>query len=194
MSSTTDSGTSRPAAATPREETLTLGGGCFWCIEAVYLALAGVTRVVSGYAGGQVDQPSYRAVTSGTTGHAEVIDVTFDLAVLSRDQVLDVFFTVHDPTTPDRQGNDVGPQYRSIVLYRDAAQQAAASAAIARAAASGEWKDPIVTEVAPLAVFWPAEDYHQQYFALHGEAPYCSLVIAPKLAKFRQRHAALLKT
>jgi peptide-methionine (S)-S-oxide reductase len=174
-------------------ETLTLGGGCFWCLEAVYLELDGVVSVVSGYAGGRTRNPSYKLVTTGTTGHAEVVDVTFDTNKLSRDQLLDVFFAIHDPTTPNRQGNDVGPQYRSIVLYRDEAQKHAAEQAISRAAASGEWRNIVVTEVVPLEVFYPAEDYHQQYFAQHGQEPYCSLVVAPKVAKFRKRFGALLR-
>src|SRR5688572_21149081 len=168
-----------------KTETATLGGGCFWCIEAVFNQLQGVESAVSGYAGGHVPDPDYEAVCGGGTGHAEVVRVTFDPDLLPYREVLEVFFTVHDPTTPDRQGADVGPQYRSIVLYRDAAQKDAAERAIARA--SAEWKDPIVTEVVPLEVFYPAEDYHQQYFALHGQEPYCNLVIAPKIAKFRKR-------
>ncbi|HET9483098.1 MAG TPA: peptide-methionine (S)-S-oxide reductase MsrA [Xanthomonadales bacterium] len=173
--------------------TITLGGGCFWCLEAVYDELRGVTEVVSGYAGGRMRNPTYGQVTSGTTGHAEVVEVTFDPGLLSLDDLLDVYFAIHDPTTKDRQGNDVGPQYRSIAFYRDAAQKAAIEAAIARTAASGEYRGAIVTEVVPFEVFYPAEDYHQQYYAQHGTEPYCSLVIAPKVAKFRKRFAALRK-
>ena len=172
-------------------ESIVLGGGCFWCLEAVYLEIDGVEKVVSGYAGGRTRDPSYKLVTTGTTGHAEIVDVTFDPAKITLDQLLDVFFTIHDPTTPNRQGADVGPQYRSIILYRDDAQKAAAQAAIERA--KGEWRDPVVTELVPLEVVYPAEDYHQQYFALHGSEPYCNLVIAPKVAKFRKRFASLLK-
>ena len=172
-------------------ETMTLGGGCFWCLEAVYDELRGVTEVVSGYSGGRMRNPTYGQVTTGTTGHAEVVEVTFDPAVLTRDQLLDVFFSIHDPTTKDRQGNDVGPQYRSIAFYRDDAQKAAIEAAIARTAASGEYRGSIVTQVEPFAVFYPAEDYHQEYYAQHGTEPYCSLVIAPKVAKFRKRFAQL---
>ena len=174
-------------------ETMTLGGGCFWCLEAVYDELRGVTEVVSGYSGGRMRNPTYGQVTTGTTGHAEVVEVTFDPSVLTRDQLLDVFFAIHDPTTKDRQGNDVGPQYRSIAFYRDAAQKAAIEAAIARTAASGEYRGSIVTQVEPFAVFYPAEDYHQEYYAQHGTEPYCSLVIAPKVAKFRKRFAQLRK-
>ena len=174
-------------------ETMTLGGGCFWCLEAVYDELRGVTEVVSGYSGGRMRNPTYGQVTTGTTGHAEVVEVTFDPAVLTRDQLLDVFFSIHDPTTKDRQGNDVGPQYRSIAFYRDDAQKAAIEAAIARTAASGEYRGSIVTQVEPFEVFYPAEDYHQEYYAQHGTEPYCSLVIAPKVAKFRKRFAQLRK-
>ena len=186
-------GVAMATGANAATETMTLGGGCFWCLEAVYDELKGVTEVVSGYAGGRMRNPTYGQVTSGTTGHAEVVEVTFDPAVLTRDQLLDVFFAIHDPTTKDRQGNDVGPQYRSIAFHRDAAQKAAIEAAIARTAASGEYRGDIVTEVVPFDVFYPAEDYHQQYYALHGTEPYCSLVIAPKVAKFRKRFAPLRK-
>jgi len=178
---------------TKAAETITLGGGCFWCLEAVYDELRGVTSVVSGYSGGRMRNPTYGQVTSGTTGHAEVVEITFDPAVLSLDDLLDVFFAIHDPTTKDRQGNDVGPQYRSIALHRDDAQKGAIERAIARVAASGEYRGAIVTEVLPFDVFWPAEDYHQEYYAQHGSEPYCSLVIAPKIAKFRKKFAALRK-
>ena len=180
------------AESTATEEKLTLGGGCFWCVEAVYEELRGVSAAVSGYSGGSVDKPNYRQVTSGTTGHAEVVEITFDPRVVTRDVVLEVFFTVHDPTTRDRQGADVGPQYRSIAFYRDDAQKAAIERAIANAAK--EYSNPVVTQVVPFERFWPAEDYHQQYYELNGEEPYCSLVIAPKIAKFRKRYAALLKS
>ena len=181
------------ATTAAKTETIVLGGGCFWCLEAVYDELRGVTEVVSGYSGGRMRNPTYGQVTSGTTGHAEVVEVTFDPSVLKLDDLLDVFFAIHDPTTKDRQGNDVGPQYRSIAFHRDPAQKAAIEAAIARTAAAGEYRGAIVTEVVPLEVFYPAEDYHQQYFALHGSEPYCSLVVAPKVAKFRKRFAALRK-
>lgn len=171
-----------------------LGGGCFWCLEAVFQELAGVESVTSGYCGGTLDNPSYEAVCGGDTGHAEVVKVAFDPAAISLATLLDVFFTIHDPTTRNRQGNDVGPQYRSVVFCQDAAQQAEAQAAIARAAASGHWERPIVTELAPAAPFWPAEDYHSDYFRLHGHQPYCMLVVAPKVAKARTGFAALLKS
>ncbi len=175
------------------KEKLVLGGGCFWCLEAVYEELKGVESAVSGYAGGAVANPTYKQVTGGKTGHAEVVEVTFDPAIISRDKLLEVFFTIHDPTTLNRQGNDVGPQYRSIAFFSNEEQKAAIEKAIAATAASGEWRGPLVTEVQPLTVFYPAEDYHQQYFELNGEQPYCSLVIAPKVAKFKKRFAADLK-
>lgn len=175
-------------------ETLTLGGGCFWCLEAVFDELKGVDRVVSGFAGGHVANPSYEQVSDGNTGHAEVVQITFDPKVISRDVVLRAFFTIHDPTTPNRQGNDVGSQYRSIAFYRDDAQKAAIQNAIKASADSHQWDGRILTEVVPFTVFYPAEDYHQNYYKLHGENPYCSLIIAPKVAKFRKEFREYLKT
>lgn len=180
-------------AQTPQRESLVLGGGCFWCLEAVYDQVRGVESAVSGYAGGEVPNPTYKQVTGGRTGHAEVVEITFDPSVVSRDTLLDVFFTIHDPTTLNRQGNDVGPQYRSIAFYANEAQKKSIDDAIARTAASGEWRGNLVTEVQPLKAFYAAEDYHQEYFELNGEQPYCSLVIAPKVAKFKKRFAAILK-
>ena len=175
-------------------ETATFGGGCFWCLDAVFRQLNGVEKVVSGYAGGRTRNPSYKLVTTGTTGHAEVVDVTFDPAKITRDQLLDVFFTIHDPTTLNRQGNDVGSQYRSAVFYHSAAQKAAAEAKIAEIDRAAIWGKRAVTEVVPATTFYVAEDYHQEYFARTGNAnPYCSVVIAPKVAKFRKRFANLLK-
>jgi peptide-methionine (S)-S-oxide reductase len=171
-----------PAAS----ETLTLGGGCFWCLEAVFDELKGVSSVVSGYAGGHVKNPTYEQVSDGGTGHAEVVQITFDPRVVSRDVILQVFFTVHDPTTLNRQGNDVGEQYRSVAFYRDAEQKAAIEKAIAQTEASRAWSGKIVTQVEPLTQFYKAENYHQEYFKLHGTQPYCQLVIAPKVAKFRK--------
>lgn len=171
--------------------TATLAGGCFWCLEAVYQDLAGVVRVVSGYMGGQVERPTYEQVCSGRTGHAEVVQITFDPAVIGYDDLLDVFFTIHDPTTPNRQGNDVGTQYRSAIYHHDADQQAAAEAAVARAA--GLWADPIVTERGPATPFWPAEDYHQDYFANNPTQPYCAAIVAPKVAKARAAFRDKLK-
>lgn len=174
-------------------EVATLGGGCFWCLEAVFDELKGVTDVVSGYAGGHVPDPSYEQVCGGRTGHAEVVQVTFDPSVVSFRDILHVFFTIHDPTTRDRQGNDVGPQYRSIVLYNSPEQEAIAREVIAELTAEGLWKSPIVTQVEPLQTFYPAEDYHQEYFARNPGAGYCQFIIAPKVAKFRQKYLAQLK-
>ena len=175
-------------------ETATLGGGCFWCLEAVYRELTGVERVVSGYAGGRMPDPSYDAVCSGATGHAEVVQITFDPAVISYRDLLEVFFTIHDPTTLNRQGGDVGTQYRSAILFHDEAQRATAEQVKAEIAASGLWSDPIVTEIAPLEKFFAAEDYHQEYFARNPYQPYCMAVVAPKVAKFRKQHLARLRS
>jgi peptide-methionine (S)-S-oxide reductase len=175
------------AAQTPAtSETITLAGGCFWCMEAVFDELKGVSKVDSGYAGGHVPNPSYEQVSNGDTGHAESVQITFDPAVISRETVLKVFFTIHDPTTLNRQGNDVGNQYRSIAFYRDDAQKASIEKVIAETAASGEWRGKIVTEVVPFTQFYKAENYHQEYFKLHGTEPYCQMIIAPKVAKFRK--------
>ena len=165
-------------------ETIMLGGGCFWCLEAVFDELKGVTKVESGYAGGHVKNPTYEQVSNGNTGHAEVVQITFDPRVVTRDTILNVYFTIHDPTTPNRQGNDVGEQYRSVAFYRNPEQKAAIEKAIADA--SSEWHGKIVTQVEPLTQFYKAENYHQEYFKLHGTQPYCQLVIAPKVAKFRK--------
>ena len=170
----------------PSTETITLAGGCFWCMEAVFDELKGVTKVESGYAGGHVPNPSYEQVSSGNTGHAESVQITFDPQVVSLDTILKVFFTVHDPTTLNRQGNDIGEQYRSVAFYRNDAQKAAIEKAIAESQASGEWSGKIVTQVVPFTQFYKAENYHQQYFKLNGHEPYCQLVIAPKVAKFRK--------
>ena len=180
-------------AAEHGHETATLGGGCFWCLEAVYKDLKGVERVVSGYAGGELANPTYEQVCGGRTGHAEVVQITYDPQVVSFRDLLDVFFTIHDPTTRDRQGADVGPQYRSIVLYHDEAQKAAAERAIAAQGEQGLWRDPIVTEVVPLETFYPAETYHQDYYENNPRQRYCQIVIAPKVAKFRKEHLARLK-
>ena len=174
-------------------ETITLGGGCFWCTEAVFEQLKGVTKVESGYSGGTVVAPSYEQVCSGKTGHAEVSQITFDPKAISLKQILEVFFTVHDPTTLNRQGNDVGTQYRSVIFYRDDEQKAIAQAAIKEIEAEKIWRGKIVTELAPFKSFYKAEDYHQEYYRLHGEAPYCQVVIDPKVAKFRKKFQSLLK-
>lgn len=174
-------------------EVATLGGGCFWCLEAVYDDLRGVTDVVSGYAGGHVANPSYEAVCAGTTGHAEVVQVTFDPEEVSFRELLDVFFTIHDPTTLNRQGADVGTQYRSAVFYHDDEQKRVAEEAIRDLEAEEVWDSPIVTEVVPLTEFYPAETYHQEYYARNPRAGYCQVVIAPKVSKFRKQYLAKLK-
>jgi peptide-methionine (S)-S-oxide reductase len=179
--------------AQPDRELATLGGGCFWCLEAVYKDLKGVERVVSGYAGGEVENPSYEQVCGGRTGHAEVVQIEFDPQVVTYRDLLDVFFTIHDPTTKDRQGADVGPQYRSIVLYHSPEQRAEAERAIADLEAKRIWRTPIVTELAPLETFYPAEAYHQDYYEQNPRQRYCQIVIAPKVAKFRKEHLARLK-
>ena len=173
------------------QEIATLGGGCFWCTEAVYDELNGVTDVVSGYEGGHVQNPTYRQVCGGDTGHAEVVQVTFDNSVVSYRDILDVFFTVHDPTTLNQQGADIGTQYRSVIFYHSPEQEQTAREALA--AASQLWDDPIVTEIAPTETFYPAEDYHQEYFANNPDQQYCKLVVRPKVNKFRMQHMARLK-
>lgn len=176
-----------------RLEVATLGGGCFWCLEAVYVELGGVEKVVSGYAGGHVKNPTYREVCSGATGHAEVVQVTFDPAVISYADILRVFFTIHDPTTLNRQGADVGTQYRSIILYHDEAQKQTALEVMNEITAQRIWPNPLVTGLAPLETFYPAEEYHQDYFARNPMQPYCQVVIAPKVAKFRKHYFAQLR-
>jgi len=174
-------------------QTAVFGGGCFWCTEAVFRRLRGVIDVEPGYAGGTVAHPTYEQVSSGATGHAEVVRFTYNPAVISYDDLLAVFFATHDPTTLNRQGNDVGPQYRSVVFVADEAQRAKAEALIRNLNASGEGGAPIVTTVQPLGDFWPAEDYHKQYYEHHRDASYCQLVINPKLRKLQEKFAALLK-
>ena len=171
----------------------TLGGGCFWCLEAIFEQLNGVVSVESGYAGGQINNPDYREVCSGKTGHAEVVQVTFENSELSYEDLLRVFFTVHDPTTLNRQGADVGTQYRSVVFYHSLEQQKAAQAIIAEITQSGIWTNPIVTEVLPYTDFFIAENYHQGYFKRNEEESYCQVVIAPKVAKFRKLYVNRLK-
>ena len=175
------------------KEVATLGGGCFWCLEAVYDDLRGVTDVVSGYSGGQMDNPTYKAVCSGTTGHAEVVQITFDNEMISFRDILDVFFTIHDPTTLNRQGADVGTQYRSAIFYHSPEQQAVAEQTIAGVSAEKLYANPIVTEVTPFEQFYAAEDYHQEYFKHNPEQGYCQFVVAPKVAKFRKQHFDRLK-
>jgi len=177
-----------------RIETATLAGGCFWCLEAVYDDLKGVQSVESGYMGGRTKNPTYAEVCDGDTGHAEVVQIVYDADVVSFEQLLDVFFTIHDPTTRNRQGNDVCTQYRSAVFYHSPEQKAAAEAKIAEIDRAGIWGARAVTEVVPATTFYVAEDYHQEYFARTGNAnPYCSVVIAPKVAKFRKKFVEQLK-
>ena len=175
------------------DQIATLAGGCFWCIEAVFDDIAGVTAVESGYTGGQVVNPTYRQVCGGDTGHAEAIRVHFEPNQISYGELLDIFFAVHDPTQLNRQGNDIGPQYRSAIFPHSPEQEAEARAAIARA--QKDWDKPIVTTIEPEGPWYVAEDYHQEYFAREGDQnPYCQVVVAPKLAKFRKSYAARLKT
>ena len=169
------------------------GGGCFWCIEAVFAEVRGVLSVESGYAGGHLENPGYARVCDGDTGHAEVVRIEFDPQVIDFDTLLGIFFSVHDPTTPDRQGNDVGSQYRSIVLATDETQARKAREFIAALARERVFAAPIVTEVEPLQRYWPGEPEHQRYFERHPHQGYCAVVIAPKLAKFRRQHAQRLK-
>jgi len=174
-------------------EVATLGGGCFWCLEAVYQELRGVEKVESGYSGGDVPDPTYREVCSETTGHAEVVQVTFDPEAVSYRDILEVYFTIHDPTTLNRQGADVGTQYRSVIFYHDDGQRRVAEASISDLESEGIWSNPIVTEVEPFDEFYVAEDYHQNYFRNNGFQPYCQVIIAPKVAKFRKQHLDRLK-
>ena len=175
------------------EQTITLGGGCFWCLEAVFDEMRGVTDVLSGYAGGHVENPTYRAVCAETTGHAEVVQVRFNPAELSLEELLSVFFTIHDPTSLNRQGADVGTQYRSAIFYHDEAQRETAVKLIDELNAANIWSNPIVTELAPLDKFYVAEDYHQNYYANNPGQGYCRVVVAPKVAKFRKKFNHLQK-
>ena len=174
-------------------EVATLGGGCFWCLDAVYRDVAGVERVVSGYAGGHVPNPTYEQVCGKRTGHAEVVQVWYDPAVIGYEDILTIFWRIHDPTTRDRQGNDVGPQYRSIILTHDEGQRAAAEKTRDQAVAEGVWRDPIVTEIVPFDTFYEAEEYHQDYFAQNPYQPYCVYVVDPKVRKFRKSFQDKLK-
>jgi peptide-methionine (S)-S-oxide reductase len=181
------------SAAMTGMELATLAGGCFWCLEAVYQQLKGVQKVESGYAGGSVVNPSYQLVCTGTTGHAEVVQITFDPAIVSYRELLQVFFTIHDPTTLNRQGADVGTQYRSAIFFHSLEQKAAAEQAVVELNRAGVWGAPIVTQIAPLEMFYPAEDYHQEYFERNPGQGYCRVVIAPKVAKFRKQYLDRLK-
>lgn len=174
-------------------ETATFGNGCFWCTEAVFQELKGVEKVMSGYSGGHVENPTYKQVCSATTGHAEVLQITYDPQQISYQELLEVFWSTHDPTTLNRQGNDVGPQYRSIIFYHNEEQKQLAEKYKQELDASGAFENPIVTTIEPLEKFYPAEDYHMNYFKTHGHEPYCSFVIRPKLDKFRKVFAGKLK-
>lgn len=174
-------------------DTATFGGGCFWCTEAMFAELKGVQSAVSGYSGGTVKNPSYKEVCAGTTGHAEVIQVVYDSSIINFAQLMQVFFLTHDPTTLNRQGNDIGTQYRSVVFFRNEEEKRIAQETIAEVATSGVYSDRIVTTLEPFEVFYQAEDYHQDYFSQNSNQPYCSLVINPKLMKFRKTFESLLK-
>lgn len=174
-------------------ELATLGGGCFWCLEAVFERVRGVVLVRSGYAGGSVERPTYQQVCSGTTGHAEVVQVAFDPDAISFGEILEIFFAVHDPTTLNRQGNDVGTQYRSVIFHHSDAQRDTARAAIVALEEEGVWDAPVVTVLEPLEAFHEAEEYHREYFRRNPAQPYCQVVVAPKVAKFRQRFAHRLR-
>jgi len=178
---------------TTDRETATLGGGCFWCLEAVFEGLEGVVSVESGYMGGQTANPTYEDVCSGRTGHAEVVQVVFDPALVNFADILEVFFVIHDPTTLNRQGNDVGTQYRSAIFYHTAQQKTTADTVIARLNGAKVWDAPVVTELVPAAKFYPAESYHQRYYATNPYQPYCQFVVAPKVQKFRREFLGKLK-
>ena len=181
------------SATTPAIEIATLGSGCFWCTEAVYLSVKGVKEVVSGYCGGKVKNPTYREVCSGLTGHAEVVQVKFDPTVISYSEILEIFWNTHDPTTLNRQGADEGTQYRSVVFYHSEGQRQTAESYKAQLDKSGVYRNKIVTEITPVATFYKAEDYHQNYFALNPEQGYCQYVIRPKVDKFKKQYASKLK-
>lgn len=174
-------------------EIATLGGGCFWCLEPIFAGLRGVQRVESGYSGGQVKNPVYREVCEGATGHAEVVQITFAAAVISYKEILEIFFTFHDPTTLNRQGADTGTQYRSVIFYHTPEQQAVAEEVMQEINAAGIWSGAVVTELAPFSAFYRAEDYHQDYYTRNGSQPYCQMIIAPKIKKLRERYSAKLK-
>ena len=182
------------AQSAETSEIATLAGGCFWCIEAVFEQVNGVEQVVSGYSGGHAPQPTYEAVCTGQTGHAEAVLLTFDPATVSFSDLLNIFFSTHDPTTLNRQGSDVGTQYRSAIFYHTPQQKEAAEAVIAELTRRDVWPGPIVTEVIPLTAFYPAEEYHRQYYRRNADLPYCQIVIAPKVAKLRKEHLASLKS
>ncbi len=188
--STSSSNTMRPH----HRDTATLAGGCFWCIEAVFLLLDGVESVESGYCNGTTPNPTYKEVCSGTTGHAEACRITFDPAKVSFEEILHVFFSAHDPTTLNRQGNDVGTQYRSAIFYHDEVQKGIAEAYVKQLTDAGTWPDPIVTEIAKADTFYVAEDYHQDYYRRNGSQPYCAFVVRPKVEKFKKQFQDRLKS
>jgi peptide-methionine (S)-S-oxide reductase len=172
-------------SSTPTD-TAVFGGGCFWCVEAIYTEVKGVLSVTSGYSGGNIENPTYKQVCTGTTGHAEVTRIIFDPSIISFDKLLEIFWTVHDPTTLNRQGNDVGTQYRSVIFYTSEEQRVIAATYKARLNKENTFEKPVVTEITPFKHFYPAEDYHQDYFANNKDAPYCTFVVAPKVEKFRK--------
>jgi peptide-methionine (S)-S-oxide reductase len=184
---------SEPESPRPGEEQLTVGGGCFWCVEAVFMDLKGVRKVESGYSGGSVPNPSYQQVCSGNTGHAEVVQITYDPKTIGSKQLLEIFLTAHDPTTLNRQGADVGTQYRSVIFYRNPEQKAVADETIKKIQAAGIWDGKIVTELAPFKAFYKAEDYHQNYYNQNTNQQYCQVVIRPKVSKFRKNFSHLPK-
>lgn len=177
----------------PASEIATLGGGCFWCLEAVYQQMEGVLSIVSGYMGGHIENPTYHQVCTGSTGHVEVVQIAFNPETTPYREILEVFFAMHDPTSLDRQGNDAGPQYRSVIFYHTEAQRAVAEETIQELNAQEIWGVPIVTEIRPAATFYPAEDYHQDYFRNNPAQPYCAFTVAPKVRKFREKFAAKLR-
>jgi peptide-methionine (S)-S-oxide reductase len=185
--------TSSKTTASKRTEVATLGGGCFWCTEAVFTQLRGVEKVESGYSGGKLEHPSYEQVSTGTTGHAEVVQITFDPDVISFEEILEIFFSTHDPTTMNRQGPDVGLQYRSVIFYHDDQQRTVAEQVIRKLTEEKVFDAPIVTQVEPFKTFYPAEDYHKDYFKRHPEQSYCRFVIAPKIAKLQKLYLSKLK-
>lgn len=170
---------------------ITFGGGCFWCVESCFNMLKGVHSAISGYSGGSKENPTYEEVCSGNTGHAEVVQITYDPKIISYEQLMDVFFFLHDPTQLNRQGNDIGTQYRSVIFYKDEAEKADAEAAIKKSQESGRWPGEYVTELAPFEKFWPAEQYHQGYYNVNPNQPYCSAVVGPKIQKFKKHYEEL---
>ena len=193
LAASTSATAQKTKQTTSPKEVATLAGGCFWCLEAVYVELKGVEKVVSGYSGGKVPKPTYEQVSSGSTGHAEVVQITFDPQVITYKDLLEVFFTIHDPTSLNRQGADVGTQYRSAIFYNSPEQKSVAEKVIADINAAKIWKAPIVTEVTKLDAFYKAEDYHQNYYALNPNQAYCRMVIEPKVLKFRKQFLPKLK-